>query len=62
MSGVRAIDHAVKAVYARNASPFITALSLGSLGLLTGNLVRSVAGVEDFESALACQTGPSLPS
>lgn len=55
-TGVRAVDHAVETIYAKNASPFTTSLSIGALELLRDSLPRSVADAGDLEAALQCQT------
>ncbi len=54
-TGVRAVDHAVETIYARNAHPVTTYLSLGALELLARHLPSSVGDALDFHAAMQCQ-------
>jgi len=65
-TGIRAVDHAVEAICARNAQPFLDALGLRALKQLGGSLARfdSDAGdpgrPESLQARLDCQIGAWL--
>lgn len=54
-TGVRALDHAVEAIYARDAHPFGTGLAVQALSMLAEHLPRSSADPDDVDATLACQ-------
>lgn len=54
-TGIRAVDHAVETIYAKNAHPFTTYLSLGALELLGRYLPASVENPTDFHAVQQCQ-------
>lgn len=59
-TGVRAVDHALETIYARDAHPFGTALCREALTLLARHLPRSARDPEDRDAALACQRAAEL--
>lgn len=59
-TGVRAIDHAVEAVYSADAHPFSTGLAVQALRMLAEHLPRSSRDPEDAEAALACQRAAEM--
>ncbi len=65
-TGIRAVDHAVEAICARNAQPFLDALGLRALRQFNRSLARfdSAAGdpsrSESLQARLDCQTGAWL--
>ena len=65
-TGIRAVDHAVEAICARNAQPFLDALGLRALKQLTGSLKRldseaiDPSRPESLQGRLDCQIGAWL--
>jgi len=65
-TGIRAVDHAVEAICARNAQPFLDALGLRALKQLTGSLARfgseaiDPSRPESLQGRLDCQIGAWL--
>jgi alcohol dehydrogenase len=59
-TGVRAVDHALETIYARDAHPFGTALCREALTLLARHLPRTAEDPDDREAALACQRAAEL--
>lgn len=59
-TGVRAVDHAVETIYARDAHPFGTALCREALALLGEHLPRTADDPDDREATLACQRAAEL--
>lgn len=59
-TGVRAVDHALETIYARDAHPFGTALCREALTLLARHLPRTAEDPEDRDAALACQRAAEL--
>ncbi|WP_433783794.1 iron-containing alcohol dehydrogenase [Actinomycetospora sp. CA-101289] len=59
-TGVRAVDHAVETIYARDAHPFGTALCREALALLGEHLPRAADDPDDREATLACQRAAEL--
>ena len=59
-TGVRAVDHAVEAIYSRDAHPFSTALATGALTVLAEHLPRSSRDPDDAEATLACQRAAEM--
>jgi alcohol dehydrogenase class IV len=55
-TGIKAIEHAVEAIWAHNSHPYVETLALESIRLLVGNLERS-REPEDLEARSACQIG-----
>lgn len=54
-SAVRALDHAVEALYGRDSSPLTETLALRAIGLMFDALPRSHADTDDLPSRLATQ-------
>jgi len=65
-TGIRAVDHAVEAICARNAQPFLDALGLRALKQLAGSLARVGSQAidpscpESLQGRLDCQIGAWL--
>jgi alcohol dehydrogenase class IV len=65
-TGIRAVDHAVEAICASNAQPFLDALGLRALKQLTGSLKRldseaiDPSRPESLQGRLDCQIGAWL--
>jgi len=65
-TGIRAVDHAVEAICARNAQPFLDALGLRALKQLGGSLKRfgsefvDPSRPESLQGRLGCQIGAWL--
>ena len=59
-TGVRALDHGVETVYARDAHPFGTGLALEALAMLADALPRSSGEPGDLEATLRCQQAAEL--
>jgi len=65
-TGIRAVDHAVEAICARNAQPFLDALGLHALKQLAGSLARVGSQAidpscpESLQGRLDCQIGAWL--
>jgi alcohol dehydrogenase class IV len=54
-SGIKAMDHAMEAIWSRKPHPYVDALALQAIRLLTQNLPRT-RGSADLEPRAACQT------
>jgi alcohol dehydrogenase class IV len=54
-SGVKALDHAMEAVWSRKPHPYVDALALEAIKLLTRHLPQT-RGSHDLESRAACQS------
>lgn len=59
-TGVRAVDHALETIYARDAHPFGTALCREALTLLARHLPRTAEDPDDRDATLACQRAAEL--